>query len=693
MSSTDNPASPSSRGGLFAGQGAASPTQQGGSTGFGPPGPEGPPGPAGADGRDGIDGSNGQSITRVEAGVEVNGEIPLTFFAGDAEIGVAHIPIGADGSSIREITTTPTNPQPGNNVTVTIVLTDDTVFNFVMPAGAQGLQGPMGMDGPIGPNGLIFVPVFFTEADDGQGGIVVENASLTLMSVHNSISYIRPDDTEVFTGTGYNIDDPTSNFNSDFFGRDILLGRVGYDALGSEGPRGLPGVSVGSVSSTFDADGNSLITFQLEDGTSISNTIVVQRGLQGLRGEQGPPGMGAENITSRDGTLNILQSGSDVDLSVPGVGDAISIQGETLPEQPTGTAPQLLEYFPDAQEWRYVPFPSGRAGANNTPISIMTGDHILLSQDGSTPRHNSSLSFTLNQTNPETISFDVVVDEALNATSIQAVENQVITAALNRKQDNLSVNSGATATDVLDSIGVNGVIYRVGGGVTPAHARLRTSLTLDTNRIQLPHGNLPITGTVSASIENALAGDAINNVTIRSVHSSYADDRTGSITVVDNMSSTFAWNFEAADAAQVVTFTVAYSVNGIIDGGVERNVHTDTVTLTIAAAPQHYWTGAVTQAELDSLESSLADDTIANIPAITQRDNFVSPLTLEYNGGAAGSTPSLYPVIIVDQSIVITSLRAEGIVQTITSSSDSGRTLYTTEAFLSEGPHNLTWRT
>ena len=691
MSSTDNPASPSSRGGLFAGQGAASPTQQGGSTGFGPPGPEGPPGPAGADGRDGIDGSNGQSITRVEAGVEVNGEIPLTFFAGDAEIGVAHIPIGADGSSIREITTTPTNPQPGNNVTVTIVLTDDTVFNFVIPAGAQGLQGPMGMDGPIGPNGLIFVPVFFTEADDGQGGIVVENASLTLMSIHNSISYIRSDDTEVFTGTGYNIDDPTSNFNSDFFGRDILLGRVGYDALGSEGPRGLPGVSVGSVSSTFDADGNSLITFQLEDGTAISNTIVVQRGLQGLRGEQGQPGMGAENITSRDGTLNILPSGSNVDLSVPGVGDAISIQGETLPDQPTGTTPQLLEYFPDANEWRYVPFPSGREGANNSTITIMVGDHIQLSQDG-VDVLNRELDFTLNQDHDERISFDVLVDTELNTTSIQAVENQVVTAALNRKQDNLSVNSGATATDVLDTIGVNGVIYRVGGGVTPAHARLRTSLTLDTNRIQLPHGNLPITGTVSASIENALAGDVINDVIIHSAHSSYADDRTGSITVVDNMSSTFAWNFEAADVAQVVTFTVAYSVTGTIDGGVERTVHTDTVNLTIAAEPQHYWTGSVTQTELDLLTSSLADSVIDGISNITERDNFVSPFTLEYNGG---STPSLYPILIVDESIVINSLRAEGIVVTLvpTNDPDAGRTIYTTEGFLSEGPHNLTWRT
>ena len=139
-----------------------------------------------------------------------------------------------------------------------------------------------------------------------------------------------------------------------------------------------------------------------------------------------------------------------------------------------------------------------------------------------------------------------------------------------------------------------------------------------------------------------------------------------------------------------MTFTASFSVSGIIDGELAVSQHTETINFSIIAEPQHYWTGSVTQPELDSLVNSLADNIINGISAITQRDNFVSPLTLEYDGG---STPSVYPIIIVDQSIQIASLRVEGIGVTLSSHTNSGRALYTTEGLLSEGPHNLTWRT
>ena len=258
-----------------------------------------------------------------------------------------------------------------------------------------------------------------------------------------------------------------------------------------------------------------------------------------------------------------------------------------------------------------------------------------------------------------------------------------------------NANTGGTATVVLDTVEISGITYRVGGS-TPAHARLRTSLTLSQNSIQLPRlGTVIITGTVSASIESPIAGDVINDVIIRSVHSSYADDRTGTPTVVSDTESRFAWNFQVGDPAQVVTFTVSYSVNGVIDGQIERSNHTETINLTIIAEPQHYWAGAVNQSNLDALTVSLADNQINSISGLTRRDNFTSPATIEYNGGGAGATPSLYAVIVVDQSINITSLNSDGFPTTISSFNDSttGRTIYTTEAFLSEGTHSLTWRT
>ena len=311
---------------------------------------------------------------------------------------------------------------------------------------------------------------------------------------------------------------------------------------------------------------------------------------------------------------------------------------------------------------------------------------------------NGDNTYTVTQTDGTSFTFDAEAhdisgDQIINL--INALTTTEVIAAARTEATVTRANTGATATVALDTLEIEGTTYRVGGS-TPAHARLRTSLTVSPNSIQLPRlGTVIVTGSVSASIENPIAGDVINDVIIHSVHSSYADDRTGSITVVSDTESTFAWNFQVGDPAQVVTFTVSYSISGIIDGQIERSVHNETVTLPIIAEPQHFWTGTVTQAQLNTLTTSLADNELNNILSITRRDNFVSPFTLEYDGGAVGAAPSLYPVLIVDQTILITSLRAEGISLSLSSFNDSttARTIYTTEGFLSEGPHNLTWRT
>ena len=235
------------------------------------------------------------------------------------------------------------------------------------------------------------------------------------------------------------------------------------------------------------------------------------------------------------------------------------------------------------------------------------------------------------------------------------------------------------------------------GGSAP-HARLRVSLALSQSSIQLPIlGAQTITGTVTAEIVDSVAGDVINDTIIRSVHSSYEDSRTSSPTVVSDTQSRFTWAAQPSDTARTITFTVSGTVNYVV--GAQRMTHnfTETVNLVLIAEPVLFWTGAITQADLDTLtvSTNLANNTIASIPRLTQRENFSSPFTLEYDGGAPGSTPSLYPAIIVEQSIQIRTLRAEGISLSISSHNDptAGRTLYVTEGLLSEGPHNLTWRT
>ena len=225
---------------------------------------------------------------------------------------------------------------------------------------------------------------------------------------------------------------------------------------------------------------------------------------------------------------------------------------------------------------------------------------------------------------------------------------------------------------------------------------MRTSISFSPNSIQEPiFGTNVVTGTVSARIENAGDNDAVTSVTINSVHSSYADDRVGTPVIIDAMSSSFPWNVQVGDLPQTVVFTVAYTVTYNIDGVNDLHHFTDTVNFNIIAEPEHYWTGAITQANLNALTTSLADNQINNIAGLTRRDNFSSPATITYNGGAAGSTPSLYAVIVVQQAIAISTLNSDGFPTSISSFNDSttGRTIYTTEAFLSEGSHILTWRT
>ena len=167
--------------------------------------------------------------------------------------------------------------------------------------------------------------------------------------------------------------------------------------------------------------------------------------------------------------------------------------------------------------------------------------------------------------------------------------------------------------------------------------------------------------------------------------------------MVSDTRSRFTWTVDPSDTARAITFTVSVRVNYVIGGQVMVHTFTETANLTLVAAPVPFWTGALTQTDLDTLTvaTNLADNIINSIPRLTQRGNFSSPFTLEYNGGAAGSTPSLYAAIIVSQDIQITSLRAEGISVSTSSHNDStaARTLYVSEALLSEGPHNLTWRT
>ena len=113
--------------------------------------------------------------------------------------------------------------------------------------GTNGAMGQPGLQGPMGDDGLIFVPIFYTE----EGGSI-SNASLTEMAVHTHVSYYRSDNPLrrlIFArrADGTNTYDPdipaldplvnTSLFNA----RSQTPPQIGQHTLGDRGPEGDPG--------------------------------------------------------------------------------------------------------------------------------------------------------------------------------------------------------------------------------------------------------------------------------------------------------------------------------------------------------------------------------------------------------------------------------------------------------------------
>ena len=73
------------------------------------------------------------------------------------------------------------------------------------------------------------------------------------------------------------------------------------------------------------------------------------------------------------------------------------------------------------------------------------------------------------------ISATTTVDDALSTTSTNPVENRVITNALNNKQEQLTVNPTGTAEASLEKVAIDGVIYNISSATTTVDDALSTT--------------------------------------------------------------------------------------------------------------------------------------------------------------------------------------------------------------------------
>ena len=411
MSSIDNPASPSSSGGLFQGDapnetntttdqsrgGLFSDTDGVGLDLSGFRGEEGPQGPQGV------------GIIEVSTGTVVGDNteftITLTDPAGNSPPGpfTIRVPNGMDGRGITDITAADNSTTRMVDITITY---DDgspqTQFSI-----------PWGMDGDPGMDGDTFIPIFFDRT--GQGGNVA-NATLILESTDAFFTFVVDSDTRVFNSDGTLVSNVNAQLetliNNFVIGQHSIgqgpagpqgqQGPVGPQGpagpQGQAGPQGMagadgntyipiffdrtgPGGNVANASlllastdtlvtyvidsdtRVFNSDGTLVSNINAELETLINNLVIGQhvigQGPTGPAGPQGPQG-DPRNILSADNSVTITTSGVDVDLSVSGIGNATSIAGTPIDvTSRTGTENQVIEYVPGTNQWEFTTIPEG----------------------------------------------------------------------------------------------------------------------------------------------------------------------------------------------------------------------------------------------------------------------------------------------------------------------------------------------
>ena len=447
-------------------QGPVGPAGPTGATGQqGPQGDRGPQGNMGNPGNDGAAGATGPAgpvpeISAREMDLPAGSQPTATIEGGTGEMGdpyrlVIGIPRGADGNTPSFDPPTITTLPPGSNATVTLTGTgtsiDPYVLNFGIPRGDVGDQGD---------DGLIFVPIYYTE-----GGVpAISNVSLIEDEVHTHVTYYRSDNPLrilLFGGPNstYDPDNPSLDANaaqtlqthlSDGSLGNHTLGAAGTDgATGPQGPQG----DRGAVGPTGPVGPQGEQGEQGDRGVSIQTVVGENAGVPGSTttvtvtlddgsimrfnipaGQMGAAGQGTSTTFLEGLGINITTDPADpTRVTIASERDAYNIQSRPINGSPPGgTLNQLLEYNPTTSQWEYVNFPTGHASANDSTISIDTGDHLSIATGNESLVVGGVVQFSTNQSANETITLDVhALDDPADFVAPISTENQNALVAAN----------------------------------------------------------------------------------------------------------------------------------------------------------------------------------------------------------------------------------------------------------------------
>lgn len=358
----------------------------------GPEGPQGPQGPQGVQGETGPQGEKGESgdtgptgpqgepgtaatiaigtVTTGDPGTEASvtnsGTANAAIFDFNIPQGVQgpqgiQGPQGVQGETGEAATIqvgTVSTGEPGTEASVTNGGTENAaVFNFIIPRGEQGIQGPQGEPGPKGEQGIQGEP-----GPKGETG-----TGLEIKGTYESLEALQAAVTEPAQGDMYNVG-AAAPYNvymwdattppGQWIDQGQLQGAKGDQGdpgpQGPEGPQGQQGIQ-GETGP------------QGEPGPA---------GQQGPQGEKGDPGPVFTPSVSTEGVLSWTNNGSLANpdpVSIKGPQGEQGIQGPTGPEGPQGpTGPAGADGATGAQ---------GPAGTTFTP-SVSAAGEISWTNDG-----------------------------------------------------------------------------------------------------------------------------------------------------------------------------------------------------------------------------------------------------------------------------------------------------------------------
>ena len=294
-----------------------------------------------------------------------------------------------------------------------------------------------------------------------------------------------------------------------------------------------------------------------------------------------------------------------------------------------------------------------------------------------------------------------IVDDVADRLQVNTTYDLSAEGSATQNAADIRLTGSDTSTDNVTLVGANGlmvardanVITLTGGGGPAPHAQLVPEFSILPTSITLPIlGTQTVTGTATAMIRDGASRDIVNTVEITSVHATL---NNGNITIRNpdplTDTTTFTWTVgNTQTTATTVTFTCSFTVNYTIDGNTLQHSFTETANLPIIAAPVPFWTGTLTDTQVADLDA-LSDAQIR--AALTEMSNFSAPFTSAYTGAAAPT--NLHAALYVPQEFAITQVVSEGFVLEFESENEpaASRTLYVTRGPISEGTHNVTWRT